>query len=177
MSRRKYLKDYRIVETLNDRGGIRSDSEYIGPAYCFQDPKAAESMIKLLPGLCTLSWLGFLAALIPFSAASGIFYVILPFLFSAIPLGMLTERAIALLKGTSRLERRSADRFNDWIGGASLMTAVLAGISLAGEIICFCVDGGRFVTGDAVFTAGAAILLGSGLAIYRRRTRLRTKAK
>lgn len=175
MARRKYLKDYRIVETLNDRGGIRSDSEYIGPAYRFRDPKAAESMKQLLPGLCILSWLGYIAALLPYSAASGIFYVSLPFLFSAIPLGMLTERAISLLRGKTPIEHRSADRYNNWIGGASLMMALLSGISLAGELISFCIGMRDCVWGDAVFAVGSLVLLCCGIVIRRRAGRLLTE--
>lgn len=175
MARRKYLKDYRIVETLNDRGGIRTSSEYIGRAYRFRDLRAAESMKRLLPGLCIFSWLGYIAALLPYSAASGIFYVSLPFLFSAIPLGMLTERGIALLRENKPIEHRSADRYNNWIGGASLMMALLPGISLAGELISFCIGKRDFVSGDAAFAAGALILLCCGLVIRRRAHRLQTE--
>ena len=175
MARRKYLKDYRIVETLNERGGIRTSSEYVGRPYRFRDPQAAEGMKKLLPGLCILSWLAFIAALLPDSAASRTVYVSIPFLFAAIPLGMLTERAITLLRGRLPLEHRSADRYNNWIGGGSLMTALLSGISLAGELISFCIGGRDFTWGDAVFAAGALILLCCGLVLRRGRDRLQTE--
>lgn len=175
MARRKYLKDYRIVETLNEKGGIRSSSEYIGEPFRFRNPQAAESMKKRLPPLCILGWIAYAAALLPPSSAGRTAYACLPFLFSAIPLGMLTERGAALLTRKPPLERRSADRFNHWISGGSLMTAVLAGISLVGEAINFFFGSIPLSGGDAVFSAAALILLLCALAIRRDRLRLMTE--
>lgn len=175
MSRRKYLKDYRIVETLNDRGGIQSSSEYIGQKFRFRDPAGAERMKKLLPALCALCWLAYAAALLPHSAAGNTAYVSLPFLFTAIPLGMLSERAAALLTRKPPLERRSADRFQNWTGGASMMAAILAGLSLAGELIMLLFASASPEKGDAVFAAGALTILLCAAAIRRRRLRLQTE--
>ena len=175
MGRRKYLKDYRIVETLNERGGIRSTSEYIGEAYRFRDPAAAEGMKKPLPVFCGLSWLAFFAALLPYSSAGCTAYTVLPLLFSAIPLGMLTERALVLLRQKPPLEHRSADRFNDWIPGASLTVCILSGVSLAGELVNLFFGAIPLQRGDALFTASALTILACGLAIRRRRLRLQTE--
>ena len=175
MARRKYLKDYRIVETLNKRGGIQTCSEYIGQTFHFRDAAEAERMKKTLPILCVLGWLAYIAALLPNSSAGSTAYVSLPFLFLAIPNGMLSERAVALLLQKPPLERRSADRFNNWVPGASLVITILAGLSLVGEAVN-CFFGYRPVNrGDMVFAISALVLCACGVLLRRLCRRVETE--
>ena len=89
MSRNRYVGDYRIVESVDGRGRVRSDYEYIGAPYAYagdaQAVKAARTRVALC---CLIGWAAWVAALFPVSAAMRSLYVALPFAFAAIPLAL-----------------------------------------------------------------------------------------
>ena len=66
MARRKYLKDYRLVETVDERGRIRTGYEYIGPDYRYA--RGLETALKARRqalAACGAGMLAFLGGLLP----------------------------------------------------------------------------------------------------------------
>ena len=111
MSRNRYVGDYRIVESIDARGRVKSDYEYIGAPYVYAGDatavKAARSRVALC---CAVGWAAWLSALIPISAAMRALYVALPFAFAAIPLALTagTGGHCPHRRGRERPARRTA---------------------------------------------------------------------
>ncbi|MBR1821053.1 MAG: hypothetical protein IJ769_05460, partial [Clostridia bacterium] len=60
MSRNRYVGDYRLVESIDGRGHIKTDYEYIGAAYYFAGGAvAARRALKRALGCCAAGWLAF----------------------------------------------------------------------------------------------------------------------
>lgn len=175
MAKGRYIKDYRIVESLNERGRIRLDTEYIGAPYAFVCglEKARKSHLLCL-GLCLLGWLAFLGALVPNTAGMRRLYISLPFAFSALPLGMLSSLLLSPLRLAEPLEHRVADRYENRFPVRSLVIAVLPGVSLLGEGVLW-LTGGDMLPGDGSFSLCAALLAACGLGCFGQRKRLRTR--
>ncbi len=99
MSRNRYVGDYRIVESIDARGRVKSDYEYIGAPYVYAGDatavKAARSRVALC---CAVGWAAWLSALIPISSAMRALYVALPFAFAAIPLALTAGTAVSLFR-------------------------------------------------------------------------------
>ena len=96
MVTRKYIRDYKLSESVTARGGIRTEAVYVGKYYAFEDAALAERAARLLLPGCCLAWLLFVGALLPRSGASKLMWVILPYAFSALPLGYMTDSALLL---------------------------------------------------------------------------------
>lgn len=172
MARNRYVKDYRLLETVDERGRIKSSYEYIGDAYRFVSRGERLKKAKLLAlGLCPLLWLLFIGAMLPRSLAMRTFYVSLPFAFSALPLGITTEILVSTCLAKEPLEHRHADKIGNRLPPAALSAAVLMGVSLIGEIVRLLL-GGAAQTGDAVFSLLAALLLGGCVIAFRLRRAL-----
>lgn len=175
MAKGKYVKDYRIVESLNSRGRIRLETEYIGEPYVFAEGlKTAKKSRTLSLALCLIGWLSFIGALIPNSAGMRTLYVSLPFAFSALALGLLTSLLLGSLRLEEPLEHRLADRCDNRFPAQALALTVLPGVSLLGEGILW-LSGGPMLPGDAVFAPCAAVLFACGLGCFLQRGKLRTR--
>ncbi len=175
MAKGRYIKDYRIVESLNGRGGIRLDTEYIGDPYFFAcgAEKAGKSR-KLCLLLCLTGWLCFIGALLPNSAGMRTLYVSLPFAFSALPLGLMSSLLLSTLRLKEPMEHRVADRFENRFPAQALGITLLPGVSLAGEGLGLLL-GKQMLPGDGIFSLCAAGLFACGLALFLQRKTLRTR--
>lgn len=175
MARNRYIKDYRIVETVNERGRIRSDYEYIGPPYSFIAPAEKIARLKkLLPALSILAWLLYVGAMLPRSLAMKTWYVSLPFAFTAVPLAMLTELCFSLYHCKEPMEHRVADKLENAYPARSLWAGAMAAVSLLGQLVNL-IRGQSFLPGDLAFTLCAAGLLACGALFFRERGLLRTR--
>lgn len=175
MARGRYIKDYRIVESLNGRGGIRLETEYIGAPYFFAcGTERAGKCRKLCAALCLFGWLCFVGALIPNSAGMRTLYVSLPFAFTALPLGLMSSLLLSTLRLREPMEHRMADRFENRFPAQALGIAVLPGVSLAGEGVMLLL-GKQMLPGDGIFDLCAAALFASGLGLFLQRKTLRTR--
>ena len=159
MARDKYIKDYRLLESVDGRGRLRVDYEYIGAYYRF----AAGSAAALKAGrralaLCALGWTAFFSALVPPSTAMRTIYVSLPFAFSALPLGMLTALAFSARKAAEPMEHPLADQLTNAYPPRALFTAILPGTALLGEGIRLLTGPGDLLPGDGIFALGALTL-------------------
>ncbi len=175
MAKGRYIKDYRIVESLNGRGGIRLETEYIGDPYVFAcgAEKAGKSR-RLCVLLCLAAWLLFVGALPPNSAGMRTIYVSLPFAFTALPLGLLSSLLLSALRLKEPMEHRMADRFENRFPAQALAITVLPGVSLAGEGLMLLL-GKPMLPGDGIFAPCAAGLFACGLVLFLQRKALRTR--
>ena len=156
MARNKYIGDYRLLESVDERGRLRVDYEYIGAHYRFAaGTAAAQKARRRTLALCAMRWAAFLAALLPQSTAMRTIYVSLPFAFSALPLGMLTALALSARKAAEPMEHPLADQLTNAYPPRALFTAILPGIALLGEGIRLLAGPGALFPGDGIFALGA----------------------
>lgn len=175
MSRNRYVGDYRIVESIDGRGRVKTGYEYTGAPYVYAgDAPSVRAARNRAAACCAAGWLSWVAALLPVSAAMRALYVALPFAFAALPLGLATGIAISLYRERAPFEHRHADRLENRAPACTFFAALLGGIALAGEGIN-ALRGAALVTGDAVFSAGAALLTACAIACHRQWRRLKCK--
>ncbi len=170
MARNRYVKDYRLIETVDERGRIRSSYEYIGAPYRFEaEGETLRKSKKRALALCPLLWLLFVAAMLPDSQAMRTMYVALPFVFSALPLGILTDILLSVCRAKEPLEHIHADKANNRLPPAALFSAVLPGASLLGELLRLILAGGMN-GGDWLYAVFCLLLcLGSACVFSLRR--------
>ena len=177
MAAKKYTRDYRLSDSLDGRGRIRTETEYIGAYYRFAaGSAAAQAAIRRMLFLAGLGALFFLVSLLPRSTASLTLYVMLPFLFTALPLTLLLTALFRLRSLGERLDHRAADQANDRVPGCCLWLMILPGLSLLGEGIALTLGRGGFLPGDGLFLAGALGLCLCGVLCFRSRGTLRALA-
>ena len=169
MARNKYVRDYRLVENIDERGRVRTETEYIGDYFWFVDGPAAAREKKNAVILCVAGWIAFILALAPYSAGMRTMYVSLPFAFTALPLGMLTELAVSNARAKEPLEHHQADKLRNSYPPRAVATAVLPCAALAGELVRLVLDRSGMGWGDAVFSLCAAGVAFCGRTIYARR--------
>lgn len=158
MSRNRYVSDYRLMESIDRRGRIRTEYEYVGAAYVYAEgaDAAARSLKRAL--LCLgVGWLAFLGALAPVSSASKTLWVILPFAFAALPLGLAMAAALQALRSKEPLEHRHADQLENRCPACSFFMTALPAIALAGELVNL-LRGADLAAGDIAFALGAALI-------------------
>lgn len=156
MARNKYVKDYRIVETIDERGRIKADYEYIGEPYRYKNPVEAAKAEKTALGLDVLSLALFLAALLVRSRGSRTLYVVLPFAFSVLPLAMLADLTVSVIRAKKPMEHRFADKLDNSYPPICLGAMALAGMSFIAQLISIAVSRSGLMAGDLVFTLAAA---------------------
>ena len=172
MARKRYIKDYRLVETMDARGRIQTSYEYIGPDYGYVlGPEAVGKEKRRILCLLLLGWLAYVGALLPDARAMHGVYVALPFVFTALPLGLLTDLVFTALPKTEPLNHQQADRLANRYPPACLWIAVLPGIALAGMLVRLLVTKDA-AWGDGVFAACGLLEIVCGGALFSRRDRL-----
>jgi len=170
MARNKYVKDYRILESVDRRGRIKAESEYIGEKYYFTSgQETARRQGKRALALCALGWLFFVGAMLPSSGGMRTVYVSLPFVFSALPLGMLTALTAETLPLREPLEHRHADKLENGYPVRALFTAVMPALSLLGEAVKLFVSRENMTPGDGIFALCALALAACGGRLFSKR--------
>ena len=167
MSRNRYVGDYHLADTVDDRGKIRTDVEYTGGLYSFSKEteiiRRAKNKSILL---CAAGWLAYITAMIPVSTAMKTFYCAIPFVFVAVPLALLTGTALAVYPLKERFIHKHADRIENRWPASSAFLVILSGIALLGEAVNL-IRGQKLVSGDLVFTLCAPVVLLAGILAYR----------
>ena len=173
MSRNRYVGDYRIVESIDARGRVRSDYEYIGAPWVYaadgQTVKAARGRVT---ACCAVGWLAWVVALLPLSAAMRALVVALSFAFAALPLALATGIAVSLFREKPPFEHRHADRLENRGPACTFFVALLGGVSLAGEGVN-ALRGAELLPGDGVFAVCAAVLVACAVVCHRQWKRLK----
>lgn len=173
MAGRKYVRDYRLVETMDERGRIRVETEYLGAYYVFAaGTKAAAAGKRRLLALCSLGWAGYLAALSFSSAAIRTVYVALPFVFTALPLWLLTALALSVRTDGKPMERAAAEKLSGGLAPRAGFAAALPAAALLGEAIVFFTRRAAIRPGDLGFVCGALLAALCGAAALRRKEAL-----
>jgi len=158
MLNRKYLNDYRLTESVNEKGRVIRQTVYVGSYHRMKDGARATASAKLLLALCVPAWAACIAALAFQSAASKIFYVLLPFAFVPLSLGYLTAAIILILRRREPLIRSDADKIASRYPISAIFTVILSAVPLIGEGISALTAPETMLPGDAVFSAGAALI-------------------
>ena len=171
MARKKYIRDYRLVETIDERGRIRSDYEYIGSDYAYiLGADAVRREKRTLLVLIAVGWLAFAGALLPNAAGMRAAYVALPFLFAAVPLGVMTDTLLSAAPKNEPLRHQQADMLEKRYPPSALWTAILSGAALLAECVRL-VIGAERNAGDFLLLAAAAVLAAVGVYAFSRRGR------
>jgi hypothetical protein len=159
VSRNRYVGDYRLVESIDGRGRIRTDYEYTGAYYAHAGgADAARRLLTRALVACGAAWLAFVGALTPVSRAGKTLYVLLPFAFAALPLGLMTATVIRTLRAGEKLEHRHADQLENRCPACSFLVMLLCAAALIGEGVNL-VRGAQMLAGDVAFAACAALVL------------------
>ena len=167
MSRNRYVSDYRIVESIDGRGRVRTDFEYIGaPWYYAEGAATVRTARRIVTACCPVGWAAWLIALTPRSAATRALYTALPFVFAAVPMALNTALTLRLLRQKEPFEHRHADQLENRGPACSFLVILLSAIALIGEAVN-ALRGAGWLTGDGVFCACTVILAACGLASHR----------
>ena len=172
MSRNRYIGDYHLADSLDERGRIHTDVEYTGALYSFADPEAAGRAKKKALGLCLAGWAAYVAAMVPRSAAMRTIYSAIPFALAAIPLALATGTVFEILPLKERFIHRPADRLENRYPAAAAFLVFLPALALAGEAVTL-ICGTEPAAGDWVFIPCAAAVAAAGLLLRKTRTALR----
>ena len=167
MSRNRYVGDYRIVESIDGRGRVRSDCEYIGAPWVYAaNGRTVKAAMRRVAACCAFGWLAWAIALLPLSAAMRALAVALSFAFAALPLGLATGIAVSLFREKPPFEHRHADRLENRAPACTFFVASLASVALAGEGVN-ALRGSEMLPGDAVFAVCAAALIACAVVCHR----------
>lgn len=167
MSRNRYVADYRIVESIDSRGRIRSDYEYIGAPYVYARGMGAAKAARVrVAACCALGWAAWIGALLPLSSAMRRLYVALPFALVAVPLALTTGIAASLFSEREPFEHRHADRLENRAPACTFFAGLLGAVALVGEGVNVLL-GAQLLPGDGIFAAGAAALLVCAIVCHR----------
>lgn len=175
MVTRRYIKDYKLSESVTARGGIRTEAVYVGKYFRFEDEGGAQKNARLLLPCCCAAWLLFIAALLPKSGASKLMWVILPFAFSALPLGFMTDSAALLWRRRGkRLIRSEMEKLSKRLPVCAFWVLLLAGVSAAALAVTAIAAPEKVNVYDVIFGPCAALVAAAGGLGFARRESLRT---
>lgn len=163
---KKYARDYRLSDTVDERGRIRTETEYVGGAYGYADRDAPKTLKKLTL-LSAIAWGLTLLPLFPPSTAGLSIWVMLPWIFLLIPLWRLSSGLWSLRGAGETLQHRHADLANERPEACGAGFAILAGLSLIGEIVALLLPGAKVHPGDLLFLICAGALVACGILCRR----------
>jgi len=166
MSVNKYVGDYRLIEDVDEKGRIRTRTEYKGDLYHYRTGETPERH-RTAAAAAALWALWILAMLLP-SSGMRVFYVSLPFICSAPALFILSDTVRLIVCRKEPMEHRDADRINNRYPSSLLFAQILLAVSLAGEGLCLVLEGWQ-MPGDALLAACAAVMLGLCIRLFGRR--------
>lgn len=180
---KKYVKDYRLKDSIDANGRIHSEAEYVGGSfYRCTDADTAKRKSVFLACICAFGWLAWLLPLLFNNGAMHLFYLSYPFIFCALTLFLLSMAAYTALTAPDPMKHKPSDRLNKWIPGTALTTAILAGVVLAGlaltVIFRFDVRLGHTLNAyDILFAVCAAAVCAAGITAYTQRKFFRTEER
>lgn len=176
MARRKYVKDYKLNQTVDERGRLRSDPEYVGSYFVFKESldKVREQAKKCLIA-CGIGWTAFAASLFLNTGSMRLFHISLPYAFTAIPLWLLTDVTIKALKAKGKMQHRESDEMNQKYPGASMWTAVLTVFALLGMLIAVIFKIGSLGKADILFALLASTVCACGAYCFKYKSTFTTE--
>ena len=175
---KKYVKDYRLSDSVDANGKLYTEYEYIGGSfYRTADAATAKQKSVLLAVLCGVGWACWLVPLLFNNGAMHLFYVSYPFIFAALTLWLLSMAAFTALTAVEPMKRKQSDRLTNWIPGTSLAAAILSGVALIGVIVTLIFRPEKLNGFDWLFAACAAALCAIGITVFCQRKFFQTEEK
>jgi len=162
---KKYLKDYRLEEQIDSNGRIKTKAVYTGGDYTITPgfPKGKKTLILYHSVLSALS---FIVAIIPVSQAARTIYIIMPFVFTALTIYIMTATAVSLYLCKEKMKREQAERISNRLPACSLVTMILTGAALTGQAITAAVSWEVFSAGDMIFSISALVIFVATAVIF-----------
>ena len=175
MSRNKYVKDYRLEPTVNEKGKIRTKAVYVGGEYDYDlDRETVRRSGRVLASASVLGWIAFVAALVPKTSVLRSLYFALPFAFCALPLFLVSETALFDARKEPPLEHRTADRLSAGIVFRSVLFLVFSAASVVGYAVSVIRNFRSAVPADIVAGVSSALLLVCAVAVFAVRKKFST---
>lgn len=175
---KKYVKDYRLSDSVDASGKLHSEYQYIGGSfYRTAEPSVARHESVLLAVLCGIGWVCWLLPLLFNNGAMHQFYISYPYIFAALTLWLLSMAAYTALTAPDPMTHKQSDKLTNWIPGTSLATAILSGIALVGTVVTMIVRPDLFNSFDWLFIACAAVLCGIGVTVFTLRKFFKTEER
>ena len=159
MARRKYVKDYKLNQSVDERGRLRSEPIYVGSYYVFRESAAdVKAQAKKSLAACIGAWAAFIGSLFLNTGAMRLFHVSLPYAFTAIPLWLLTSVTIKAYKASGKLQHRDSDEMNTRYPACSMWSAILPIFALLGMLVAVIFNIGSLVRADIAFALLASVV-------------------
>ena len=102
-------------------------------------------------------------------------YVILPFVFAAVPLWYVSSAVVALLRAGDKLKRSEAEKVAGNLPSASVFGIILTAVALIAEGVTAIAAPEKLNAADIAFAAGAGILCAAFVLSFSRRQAVATK--
>ncbi|MCL2342695.1 MAG: hypothetical protein FWC62_02200 [Firmicutes bacterium] len=165
---KKYVRDFRLEESLDSRGRVKKTATYIGGDYIFADPEAASKKNRLrIAVLTALCWPIFLAPLFPVTRAGKLIYAILPFAGNILVLSVLSMSAYSLLRAGEVMHREQAMKLSGRLPACALFVMILSGIAVLSVAFTALLLWRALPFTDALFLACAALLCALGAVLFK----------
>ena len=181
MAKHLYQKDYELLEEFDERGKVHYSTRYIGSYYRFeQESGLILPFIKRLPLLVVAGWGLFVLSLLMDCRAMHQPFAAVAYIFTVLPLTVLTRVAGLLQKcgkTPDRMERRFADPLNNQYPPAALFLGLLPGMTGIWAVLTAVpsvMHGQAPAAADLWFMCCALLLCVLGLRMFRKRQLLRT---
>ena len=176
MARKKYVKDYKLNQTIDERGRISSKAEYAGAYFVFKESKETvkSQAVKSLTA-CGIAWAAFIASLFLNTGSMRLFHISLPYAFTAIPLWLLTDVCFKARKTEGKLQHRESDEMNQKYPASSMWVAVLTLFALLGMLVAVIFGAGDLVKADVAFALLASVVCACGAYCFSRKSTFTTE--
>ena len=175
MISRKYLRDYKLSESVTPGGRIRTDAVYVGDDWFFTaGAEALRREKRLLAGLAGLGWALWLAALLPPVRCARAPWAQLPLAACCLPLLYLSLAAGSFCRAKEPLTRRAAEQIAHRVPVCSLLTLILSGAAAAGLLASLLAGYASPVWGDGLFGVCAGGLCAAAAVVFSRRRLVRS---
>jgi len=170
MRRKDLIKDYELLDTVNEKGKLRSQVVYVGTYYSFeQDKKTVKNAAKRNLILAAVAWILYIVPLLFVSNAMKTVYVSVPFAFLALPLWNMVKVLLRIIGQQDLLENKDQRAITNTFPSSTFFIIVLSGIPLVAFPIKLLVDSVEILYSDIIFMVCDAIILFIGLCIFKTR--------
>ena len=172
MSYRKYLKDYQLEEYIDEKGRTRNRAIYVAGDYIIS-PAIPKGDRYYMLAASIFSWFTLIGALIPKTRASQLFYIILPFVFAALPMFFMTAGIFNLLFEDEYMTRERADKIVNRLPICPLIAAALSVAAFLGHAVTAVISWNSMLSGDILFGALSLLTAAAASFVYFRCRRVK----
>ena len=170
----KYLNDYSVEQYVDERGKTKNRVTYVAGYYTLSPAIDAKNRLLIMVASLLL-WLPFIAAFIPLTKASHIYYVTLPYVVSIIPLYLMTVSAVSLFREGEIFTREKSDKIVRNLPSCSIIVAILEAVAFVGLVVTAIIDAEGMLYGDIIFGAASLIIAVAGSMIFSKCRRIKAK--